>query len=393
MINKGVGGINTSRILSELEENLNKYNPDMVTTMMGINDHKAIIVYEDIPTKKTTLFFKSFRTYKLAKLLQRHIINKTRELGICKPKENIATWKDSSTPSSIYNHQVRPTEGPKETALDNYQAYIKLGRQYMKNADFTKAEEMFKKAIEIDPKDNWAYIGLGKCYKRQDKYDKAEEMLKKAIEIDPESYEAYIELGWCHRGQDKYEKSEEMFKKALEIDPKITWIYDELVWCYKNQRNYDEAEEILKKAIEINPKNDRICGILAQLYEEQGENRSAEEYFRKANRLRLGYYNPITQYNYQRLKEIVAKRGIKLVCVQYPARSVEPFKKMFKDKEGIIFVDNEKIFKEAEALKQVNYNEYFKDMFGGDFGHCTRKGNRLLAENIANVILKECFNK
>jgi len=32
-------------------------------------------------------------------------------------------------------------------------------------------------------------------------------------------------------------------------------------------------------------------------------------------------------------------------------------------------------------------------MFGGDFGHCTHKGNRLLAENIANVIFKEVFSK
>jgi hypothetical protein len=36
---------------------------------------------------------------------------------------------------------------------------------------------------------------------------------------------------------------------------------------------------------------------------------------------------------------------------------------------------------------------YFVDMSGGDFGHCAPKGNRLLAENIANVILKEVFHK
>jgi len=34
-----------------------------------------------------------------------------------------------------------------------------------------------------------------------------------------------------------------------------------------------------------------------------------------------------------------------------------------------------------------------RDMFGGDFGHCTQKGNKLLAGNIADVILKEVFGK
>ena len=63
---------------------------------------------------------------------------------------------------------------------------------------------------------------------------------------------------------------------------------------------------------------------------------------------------------------------------------------MFESKEGLIFVDNEKVFK--DALKTAKYEEYFKDNFAGDFGHCTDKGNRLLAGNIANIILKECFN-
>ena len=78
-----------------------------------------------------------------------------------------------------------------------------------------------------------------------------------------------------------------------------------------------------------------------------------------------------------------------MVCVQYPLCSVEPLKKIFEGQRGIIFVDNEKIF--VEAVEKDGYKEYFKDIFGGIFGHCTEKGNRLLAKNIANVILKEVF--
>jgi hypothetical protein len=58
--------------------------------------------------------------------------------------------------------------------------------------------------------------------------------------------------------------------------------------------------------------------------------------------------------------------------------------------QGIIFVYNERVFK--EALMRGRYEDYFADRFAGDFGHGTPKGNRLLAENIANTILKECFN-
>jgi hypothetical protein len=70
---------------------------------------------------------------------------------------------------------------------------------------------------------------------------------------------------------------------------------------------------------------------------------------------------------------------------------VAPLKRIFDKDNGVIFVDNERVFK--EAVKQSGYKEYFRDMFGGDFGHCTPKGNELLAQNIADVILKEVFSK
>jgi len=68
-------------------------------------------------------------------------------------------------------------------------------------------------------------------------------------------------------------------------------------------------------------------------------------------------------------------------------RSIELLKRIFDDEDNIIFVDNEKVFK--DAVSSLGYNKYFEDSFGGDFGHCTPKGNRLLAENIANTILSE----
>ena len=77
--------------------------------------------------------------------------------------------------------------------------------------------------------------------------------------------------------------------------------------------------------------------------------------------------------------------------MQYPLRSIEPLKKLFDSTEGIIFVENKKIFE--DALRHDRYEDYFADNFGGEFGHGTPLGNRLIAENVANVILKEVFNK
>jgi hypothetical protein len=133
-------------------------------------------------------------------------------------------------------------------------------------------------------------------------------------------------------------------------------------------------------------------GTISLLYEEMGKPELARAYAEKADRLRSEKLNPITVQNYRRLKSILDKKGIRLVCVQYPMRPVELLKKIFQDEEEkVIFVDNEKIFR--DVVKKDDYSAYFIDASIGDFGHCTEKGNRLLAENIANTILKEVFRK
>jgi len=427
VINKGIPGTNSAAIASQLEYNLGKYNPDMVITMMGINEGGGFIRYGDVANKKITSFIKSFRTYKLLKLLRSHIIMKARELRIYRPREKIVVelMEDGSTQLTSLKELEEMLKESIQINLKNDKLYTSLGLYYKNQGYYDKAKEMLKKATEINPKNDWAYVGLGRWYNDEGYYNKAKEMLKKATEINPKNYGSWVELGWCYNEEENYDKAaamfekaievnptsfgaylelgkyykkrgaydkaEEMFKKSLEINPENDWAYFGLGLYYKEQKKYGKAEEMFEKAIEINPANNKLRGGLALIYERQGKFSLAEEYFRKANMLRLEYYNPITRRSYQKLKEIIAQRGIKLVCIQYPLRSTEPLKKMFNDQEGVIFVDNEKVFR--EAIKQTSYDEYFTDMFGGDFGHCTPKGNNLLAENIANVILKECFNR
>ncbi|MFC1666585.1 tetratricopeptide repeat protein [Candidatus Omnitrophota bacterium] len=357
VINKGIARTNTGGIVYQLENNLDKYNPQMVITMMGINDMRYTLLYEDILAKKTTLFFKSFRTYKLIKLLHLHIINKAREIGIYKAreeKEDLAKINDT-TQSSNLKEQEETLKKSIEINPGNEEGYIGLGRHYRDTGEQSKAGEMFKEAIEINPGNEWNYVELGIYYRDTGEQSKAEEMFKKAIEINPGNEEGYIGLGRHYRDTGEQSKAGEMFKKAIEI----------------------------------NPGNDRSYGALANYYRELGKYSLAEGCSRKAESLRMEYYDPVTTHNYQRLNEIVTQRGIKLGCVQYPIRSVASLKKIFNNTKGIIFVDNEKIFK--EAVKKQGYNEYFTDIFACDFGHCTEIGNRLLAENIANAILKECF--
>lgn len=428
VFNKGAVAFNTLDILAHLEDNLRTYRPDMVITMMGINDGQ-IKYYEGIPDANTAIF-RNFRTYRLTRMIWMHIVNKINETSASEAIPNKDESKEKISTQKDFVENEGLSRKPIELNFKYDSDYFHLGWLYKERGNYAQAEEAFKKAIKLNPGSDRLYVELGKLYSEQTKHTQAEESFKKAILINPRNDEAYTRLGWSYNEQVRRAEGEEQFRKAVELNPRNDLAHVGLAFAYKDKADYIQAEESFKKAIEINPANtmayvwlggiyeiqgkysqadevfkkaiyfypkgdgllsDKLYGELAVLYQKIGKYREADEYYKKANKLRLEYYNPITRQNYQKLKGILDKRGVKLVCVQYPVRSIDSLKRMFKEQDGVIFVDNEKIFK--EALRKASYKEYFIDTFGGEFGHCTPKGNRLLAENIATAILKEYFSK
>jgi tetratricopeptide (TPR) repeat protein len=496
VFDKGQAAVSTTTLLLHLEDNLDKYKPDMVVAMMGCNDYQTLY-YLDIPGSNTEIF-KNCRLYRFARIIYTHILQKIKKRDIYRPavnknlnlkrtpvignktdlgrveKENEIiegssglnsyinrgygikytdykktakakqAWKKiiSLNPKDdrayaqlgmLYCEEGKFTEAEKvlNEALainpSNYAMHVQLGRIYRDHGEFTKSERLYKKAAEISPENYEAYAGLERLYRNQGRFEERNQIFKKimaltpktnvdyltaaslfsfmgeftksrdlymkAIELDPQNDIAYAGLGNIHEKTRKFSESEEAYKKAIELAPDNDPAYMDLYWVYREQGKSAEAEEILKKAIVFNPHNDLAIGGLAVKYLEAGETGLAQKYFEQVNTLRRVFYNSVTADNYNKLKQILDKRKIKLVCVQYPMRSIAVLKKMLTDEpqNNIIFVDNERIFK--EAVSKDGYNAYFTDMFGGDFGHCTEKGNRLLAGNIAAAILKGVFDK
>ena len=213
-----------------------------------------------------------------------------------------------------------------------------------------------------------------------------------AQEITRRNDGEYVGLGWVYREQGKFAAAQAAFRQALEINRRNDRAYVGLGCVYRDQGESVAAEAAFKQALEINPEDAKTYGALSTVYVGMGNQGLAKRYHEKAEELRLQEYDSVVAGHYHRLKEILDRRGLKLVCVQYPMRSLEPLRKMFQGRDdGIIFVDNEKIFR--DAVQKSPLKEYFRDMFAGDFGHCTRKCNELLAKNIADVLSREFFKK
>ncbi len=382
VINKGLPGMKTSDILDQLEASLDKYNPDLVITMMGINDYGGHIPYQDKGLKRSQYFWEYLKIYKLYKFILLHAENKRREtkLAIKGPfPQRVRIWGEEDLKRKI------GLDPQKE------QEYVGLARLYETQGRYYEAEEELKKAVAINPKNNQSYFELGYVYLFQDKNDRAEECFLKAIELDSSDSWPYLRLGEIYEMKKDIRQAQRYYEKSLELDPGNMPARLELAWFYKNQGKFSQAEELLQKAIEVSPEDERQYGAMEILYRETGNLKLSREYGKKAEEIIRRSYRPATVKNYLRLKRILDRKGVKYMCMQYPMRSIGPLRRIFNAESGVIFVDNEGVFR--KAVEKEGYNQYFCDMFSGDFGHCTAKGNRLIAKNVARVILKEYFDK
>jgi len=181
-----------------------------------------------------------------------------------------------------------------------------LGLIYRTRGELDKAEEMHKKALEIEERmgrlEGMAsdYGNLGLVYRRRGDLDKAEEMHNKSLEIAGKlglqeiMASDYGNLGLIYQTRGDLDKAEEMFKESLKIsEPKgmmelTANQYGNLGNVYFMGGELDKAEEMYNKSLEIEKKLGRLEGMaddyvnLGTVYKQRGHIENAREYWEKA---------------------------------------------------------------------------------------------------------------
>ena len=159
--------------------------------------------------------------------------------------------------------QGRPRSSPTDN-LEAYEEYV-LGVQRQSTrtpADLRRAEQHFRRAIEIDPNFALAYVGLAETlgmrrfhdrYFVDDVWDQRRALIEKALELDPECARAYNVLGYIDSELGNYEVAEQSFRKAIELDPNdfhiVYWFGQH--WYFRRQ--YEKALEYYRRAIRLAP--------------------------------------------------------------------------------------------------------------------------------------------
>ncbi len=174
---------------------------------------------------------------------------------------------------------------------------------------------------------------------------------------------------------------ETSFARAPSPDSRTVF---DLISIYTRLLQDDRIIELVPKALALAPNannRNRLYANLAMAYQHRGRPELARHYRGLAD----SGFSAGTWDVYRRIVGKALARRVRVVCLQYPMLSADPLRRIAELFPGrVSVVDNEKSFLDGVAARGYPY--YFRDLFGGLFGHLTPEGCNLLVANILRAI-------
>ncbi|MCK4235092.1 tetratricopeptide repeat protein [candidate division WOR-3 bacterium] len=119
------------------------------------------------------------------------------------------------------------------------------------HAFYDSAIVVYKRILEIDPKEYDPYISISNCYKGKKDYQRAVEWAEKGIKVSPSVAWGYNILGLAYQKMGIIDKQIAYFLKATELDTEYKWPNYNLALAYVKKGNYEKAKQYFERAIEI----------------------------------------------------------------------------------------------------------------------------------------------
>ena len=142
--------------------------------------------------------------------------------------------------------------------LDNKfaDAYLELGRCYLKLKKFKKAESLLKTAISLDD-DGWGHLYLGNLFFTKENWNAAEIEFRKGKQI---LSDLAVPL-WCladvYRAKGEIKKSEKFYRAAIKLQPTNADSLARLGRLLLEESRQIEGTKYIKQALE----QDKSCRV------------------------------------------------------------------------------------------------------------------------------------
>ena len=187
-----------------------------------------------------------------------------------------------------------------KTDIAAYEYYLKGKNYYQTNKpeDLEIAEQMFEKALQIDPGLAQAHSGLSDVYafqymayydRSKSKIEKALREAQKALETSPELPEAHRSLGRYYMFIGAFDDAEKAFLRAVEYSPKYAIGYRTLAWLQEIKDDHDKAIEWAKLSLKYAPNDLETLLLLSMANMHLGKYAIATATLRRAIELAPDY--------------------------------------------------------------------------------------------------------
>ena len=179
----------------------------------------------------------------------------------------------------------RVTSSDEPDAERRARVRLELAGAYFGRGQMTTALDEVKQALAANPNLGAAHNLRGLIYASLGDHPLAEESFRRALQLDPRDADVMQNYGWYLCQQGRHAEAEALFLRALGVpqyrDAARTLLT--LGICQARQTKYPEAEASLRRAYDLEPENPSIAVNLSEVLYRQGQYDDARALIRRVN--------------------------------------------------------------------------------------------------------------
>jgi tetratricopeptide (TPR) repeat protein len=174
---------------------------------------------------------------------------------------------------------------------DNDLAHLHLGKYYLEQSQFDRAERHLAEAVRLKPDIREYRSAFGIALLSLGKLDEAAEQFREALDRNPHDADTWHNLGTTRLRQGKPEMALRCFRQALELEPNSADNLDVIGLALWRQGKREEAYESFDAALRQNPDDARALYGLGSAHLDEGDTQQAITELTRALQLDPGLVN------------------------------------------------------------------------------------------------------
>ena len=170
--------------------------------------------------------------------------------------------KQAQRAVATFEEALREAQLDQDNEILNAKFYFNYAVTAEQAGLYEKAADLLRKSIAFDPANSAeAYNYLGYMWADHNMHlDEAEEMIKRALQIEPNNGSYLDSLGWLEFRQGKYDQAlASLLRAAKNMDREDPIVFEHIGDTYLKLHRMPEALESWQKALALDPKNKKLA--------------------------------------------------------------------------------------------------------------------------------------